>query len=54
MPSLLLLVTSISLHNEGHPERFAELHGEEKRAERDRGDQEEKRGHQKGRELSSQ
>ena len=31
-----------------HPERFAELHGEEKRKERDRGDQEEKRGNQKG------
>ena len=35
-------------------QRFTKLHGEEKRAERDRGDQEEKRGHQKGRELSSQ
>ena len=27
-----------------HPERFAELHGEEKREEGDRGDQEEKGG----------
>ena len=37
-----------------HPERFAELHGEEKREEGDRGDQEKKRGNQKGREQSSQ
>ena len=42
------------LHSEGHPERFTELHGEEKREEGDRGDQEEKRGNQKGREQSSQ
>ena len=41
-------------HNEGHPERFTELHGEEKREEGDRGDQEEKSGSQKGREQSSQ
>ena len=34
---------------EGHPERYTELHGEEKREEGDRGDQEEKRGNQKGR-----
>ena len=33
----------------GHPERFTELHREEKREEGDRGDQE-KRGSQKGRE----
>ena len=33
---------------EGHPERFTELHGEEKREEGDRGDQDEKRGNQKG------
>ena len=26
------------LHSEGHPERFTELHGEEKREERDRSD----------------
>ena len=25
-------------HSEGHPERFTELHGEEKREEGDRGD----------------
>ena len=41
-------------HSEGHPERFTELHGEEKREEGDRGDQGEKRGNQKGREQSSQ
>ena len=41
------------LHNEGHPERFAELHGEEKREEGDKGDQE-KRGNQKGKEQSRQ
>ena len=35
------------LHSEGHPERYTELHGEEKREEGDRGDQE-KRGNQKG------
>ena len=38
----------------GHPERFTELHGEEKREEGDRGDQEEKRGNQKRREQASQ
>ena len=37
------------VHSEGHPERFTELHGEEKREEGDRGDQEEKRGNQKRR-----
>ena len=42
------------LHSEGHPERYTELHGEEKREEGDRGDQEEKRGNQKGREQASQ
>ena len=30
-----------SLHSEGHPERFTELHEEEKREEGERGDQEE-------------
>ena len=35
-------------------ERLTELHGEEKREEGDRDDQEEKRGYQKGREQSSQ
>ena len=42
------------LHSEGHPERFTELHGEEKREEGDRGDQEEKRGCQKRRDRCSQ
>jgi len=42
------------LHSEGHPERFTQLHGEEKREEGDRGDQEEKRGNLKVREQSSQ
>ena len=41
-------------HSEGHPERFTELHGEEKREEEDSGDQEEKRVYQKGREQASQ
>ena len=41
-------------HSEGHPERYTELHGEEKREEGDRGDQEEKRGNQKGREQANQ
>ena len=42
------------LHSLEHPERFTELHREEKREEGDRGDQEEKRGSQKGRDQSSQ
>jgi len=42
------------LHSEGHPERFTELHGEEKREEGYRGDQEEKRGNQKRREQAIQ
>ena len=42
------------LHSEGDPERFTELHGEEKREERDRGEQEEKRGNQKEKEQLSQ
>ena len=42
------------LHSEGHPERFTELHGEEKREEGDRDDQEEKRENQKGRGQSGQ
>ena len=36
------------------PERFTKLHGEEKREEGDRGDQEDKRGNPKGREQASQ
>ena len=35
-------------------QRFTELHEEEKREESDRGDQEEKRGNQNGRDKSSQ
>ena len=48
-----LVVKRISTVGE-HPERFAELHGEEKREEGDRGDQEEKRGNQNGQKQSSQ
>ena len=36
------------LHSEGHLERYTELHGEEKREEGERGDQEEQRGNQRG------
>ena len=42
------------LHGEGHPERFTELHGEEKREEGDRGDLNEMRWNQKRREQASQ
>ena len=42
------------LHSEEHLERCTELHGEEKREEGDGGDQEEKRGNQKGREQATQ
>ena len=42
------------LHSKGHPERFTELHGEEKRKEGDRGGQEDKGGNQKERDRSSQ
>ena len=42
------------LHSLEHPESFTELHREEKREDGDRGDQEEKRGGQKGRDQSSQ
>ena len=42
------------LHSGGHPERFTELHGEEKREDGDRGDQKEKSRNQKGIEQSSQ
>ena len=43
-----------SIHSLDPPEMFTELHREKKREEGDRGDQEEKRGNQKGREKSSQ
>ena len=49
----MLMVKKI-IHSEGHPESFTELHGEEKREEGDRGDQEEKRGSHKERDQSSQ
>ena len=42
------------LHSEGHPERLTELHGEEKREEGDRGDQDEMRWNKKRREQASQ
>ena len=42
------------LHGEGHPERFTDLYGEEKREEGDRGDQDEMRWNQKRREQASQ
>ena len=42
------------LHSEGHLERYTELPGEENMEEGDRGDQEEKRKNQKGREQASQ
>ena len=60
---LLLLYSTIDktsrlkmkfLHSEGHPERFRELHGEEKREEGDRGDQDEMRWNQTRREQASQ
>ena len=43
-----------SFSSEGHPERYTGLHVEEKWEEGDRGDQEEKKGNQNGREQSSQ
>ena len=42
------------LHSEGHPERFTELHGEEKREEGVRGAPHEMRWNQKRREQASQ
>ena len=42
------------LHSEGHPERFTELYGEEKREEAVRGDLNEMRWNQKRREQASQ
>ena len=43
-----------SFHIEGHPERFTELHGEEKREEGVRGDLNEMRWNQKERARSRQ
>ena len=48
------LMVKKALHSEGHPERFTELHGEKKREEGDRGDQEEKMGNKKGSKQYSQ
>ena len=42
------------VHSEGHPERFTELHGEEKREEGVRSDPNEMRWNQKRREQASQ
>ena len=42
------------LHSEGYPERFTELHGEEKRKVGVRGDPNEMRWNQKRREQASQ
>ena len=42
------------LHSKGHPERFTELHGEEKREEGVRGDLTEMRWDPKRREQASQ
>ena len=42
------------LHSKGHPERFTELYGEEKRKEGVRGDPNEMRWNQKRREQASQ
>ena len=52
--SLASINSLCALHSLEHPERFTELYREEKREEGDRGDQEEKRGSQKGRDQSSQ
>ena len=50
-----MVINSICmLHSLEGPERFLELHREGKREEGERGDQEEKRGSQKGRDQSSQ
>ena len=49
-----MIKTSRLMMKSFYPERYTELHGEEKRQEGDRGDQEEKRGILKGREQASQ
>ena len=43
-----------ALHSLEHPERFTELHREEKKEERDRGEHEGKRSSKKGRDHSTQ
>ena len=53
--SKLEVITSLcAVHSLDLSEMFMELHGEEKRDEGDRGDQEEKRGNQKRKEYFSQ
>ena len=48
------VITSLcALHSLDPSEMFTELHREEKREEGNRGDQEEKKGNQKGRDQSS-
>ena len=48
MRSIYPAINSLCAHHSlEHPERFTELHREEKREEGDRGDLEEKRGSQK-------
>ena len=49
-----VIISLCALQSLEHPERFTELHREEKREEGDRGDQEEKRGSHKERDRSSQ
>ena len=48
------LIMKKILCSKGHPERFTELHGEEKREEEDRGALAEKRASQKGIEQPNQ
>ena len=48
------LIVEKILHNEGHPKRFTELHGEEKREEGVRGDLNEMKWNQQRREQASQ
>ena len=47
-------ISRLKMNSEEHPERFTELHGDEKREEGDRGDQDEMRWNQKRREQASQ
>ena len=49
-----MISSLIVLHRPEHPKRFIELSREEKGEGRDRGDLEEKKESQKGREQSSQ
>ena len=57
---LLLLYSTVyktsrlKMKSEGHPERFTELHGDEKKEEGNRGDQDEMSWNQKRREQASQ